>query len=1005
MGKRTEDRYAGQVVLVFPLGGIVPMLPDPYAASFTPPQLIDSRIKGFLLAGLPWMPGLIPTLSFAVTGDPVLRGWFTLLDVSTNADQFGVSFLSRDNLSLAIDMQALATRGSEIAVYAPPGISWEPVVSNQPPAPVDWQDAFSYDDGPATFLGADSVDLVRIEPTAALPHFQQVSSSVDTTADFTLPFGLYAHLATGPQLPNDLRPSFGFTDATYASGLRNGLQLAIIANPNSSIPHSSNAAVPPETAQLDGPALPGFTSTNSRLPPDPSVYGIQVLGTGPLDAGAFFDQQFTAEAFGGKYPGIPVSRIDISGYGTSMFSDWQHNSFDFAGVTRSRFDVLVGRTAYELLVLRSVIVPYSIRITRTIIFDRFDTGLVVKHDSGWKGVGNATFERLGPSQIIAGPLLNLSNFNNIQVAANTPISVVGPDSHRKVDFVPVTFDADVNLDFGTVSVLTNGKANVPVAATQIKGFAQVSVGTLALPDEILALMDKIGSDGVSAQLGCILNVGAIAPGTPQFTLNVSSLSVAATRARAPGKTYAAAVAVAMHGTPRLPRDGAWSIARRPRFAPVPTAVNASTPIPLIRGKSGAGDQWRVLDPRDALSVDEPETFYGILQGGGTSKTFFEHPIVDDSGTALNIDSSHLPNLADIGALLGATDIFPHLGAVLSLDQQPNPLNLVQDGFQQTYDQDINQPDRAIFELGIIKILLSYSAPDNGTVKPTHVAFRLTPSASPRWSLDIERISFKVLADGFASDPSDPLLTIYGNFRASETEKPSISGIQVKYGSALGLVEAVFSGLGPLIASVGGKVDLEVGFSQNRLTVRDFLAVPSIPLGFGDIRDITLELGFDAQIPSNATFHVGLGSKEKPFTWLVSPLSGTGAIVLGSNVGDLDVFVEAGIGAGLEIDLAVASGSASITLELAISIEGANISVAITLLGQAEVDVLGGLASASLTLAATLTITPVPPLPHFPPTDIDLAAAVAVGIHISICWVISIDFDGSWQFSQDVPVHL
>jgi hypothetical protein len=76
-----------------------------------------------------------------------------------------------------------------------------------------------------------------------------------------------------------------------------------------------------------------------------------------------------------------------------------------------------------------------------------------------------------------------------------------------------------------------------------------------------------------------------------------------------------------------------------------------------------------------------------------------------------------------------------------------------------------------------------------------------------------------------------------------------------------------------------------------------------------------------------------------------------------------------------------------------------------LLGQASVSVLGGVASASLTLAASTTITPELPLPHFPPQDIKLTAAVAVGIHISICCVVSIDFDGSWQFSQDVPVHL
>src|SRR5262249_31503352 len=131
---------------------------------------------------------------------------------------------------------------------------------------------------------------------------------------FTLPFGILARLSTTPETNPDLLPTFLLNDAHYKGGLRNSLQLSIIANPKSFILHSSNATVPPDPAQLSGPALPGFATTGSHAkPPDPSIYGIQVLGFQPLDAGVFFDQQFTDEGFGGKYPGIPVSRIDLSG--------------------------------------------------------------------------------------------------------------------------------------------------------------------------------------------------------------------------------------------------------------------------------------------------------------------------------------------------------------------------------------------------------------------------------------------------------------------------------------------------------------------------------------------------------------------------------------------------------------------------------------------------------------------------------------------------------------------
>jgi hypothetical protein len=73
-----------------------------------------------------------------------------------------------------------------------------------------------------------------------------------------------------------------------------------------------------------------------------------------------------------------------------------------------------------------------------------------------------------------------------------------------------------------------------------------------------------------------------------------------------------------------------------------------------------------------------------------------------------------------------------------------------------------------------------------------------------------------------------------------------------------------------------------------------------------------------------------------------------------------------------------------------------------LTGNATVDVLDGVASASLTLSATIQVSL---QGGVPPTEADFAAAVAVGIHISVAWVINVDFDGSWGFSQSLPLHL
>jgi hypothetical protein len=123
-------------------------------------------------------------------------------------------------------------------------------------------------------------------------------------------------------------------------------------------------------------------------------------------------------------------------------------------------------------------------------------------------------------------------------------------------------------------------------------------------------------------------------------------------------------------------------------------------------------------------------------------------------------------------------------------------------------------------------------------------------------------------------------------------------------------------------------------------------------------------------------------------------------------------LQAGIGLALAIDLAIASGSASVVIALNIDVNPPAVTLMVLLTGQASVDVLDGLASASLTLTAGIGVgispLPVPPnvqikvLPpefDFPKETITMLATVSVGIHLTVCWVASVDWDGSWQFSQ------
>jgi hypothetical protein len=365
-------------------------------------------------------------------------------------------------------------------------------------------------------------------------------------------------------------------------------------------------------------------------------------------------------------------------------------------------------------------------------------------------------------------------------------------------------------------------------------------------------------------------------------------------------------------------------------------------------------------------------------------------------------------LADLGSLLGATGIFPNLANVLQIPTSASDaLDLVQDGFKKTFTWTLSKnndgvtalDDQKLLDLGVVSMVLQYqNVQAHRLASATFTVDAAPPPGQPRWSLQIANLAAAVFVAGFGSDA---LLTIHGGFEADELTKAGFTDIQIDYGSALGLITNILQGIEDVVTAIGGSVDLDVGFSGDKLTVRDGFALPTLPLGLGELEHIGIDLGLAIEIPSKAEFTIGFASKDDPFTWIVDPLAGNGAIVLGTSGGDMGVFIEAGVGAALEINLAIASGGASIILDFSFQLQPPDIALAVALTGNATVDVLDGLASVSLTLTAAITVVLINP----PPTAVDFTGSVAVGIHISIAWVVNVDFDGSWAFSESVPLHL
>jgi hypothetical protein len=997
------DGLSGTIEFTFDNAEILPILPDPYASGndgFLP-------VSPTIAASTDWTPAGGPLLRFgllvenasaigtATTAATVgTDDITTLLDVSGNADQFGVSF-GPGLLARTMSLEALALAGQQefVALYALPGISWEPVIDSSHD---NWLNAPSPDDGPPVILRGNTVDLVRVEPTVVLPAFARAGSVAAASATLTLPFGLLASMSVDESMPVATRPSYSLINANYASGLSATRQLSIRAE---------------SVVNVGDPALPGYTTAKWGTPgPSGSFYGQLTLGNDPPGFGVsdFFENEFSAS---GAAPQIPVTRIDISGYGTSMFSDWQDTDLNTVGVRRARFEVLRGRTGFELVQIVSVIIPWCIRITRTVVFDRFDTGLVVRHDTGWKAVGIGRFEILHPGKLLPGAVQQLQNVHNIAAPGGADLILQPPEIQRTLEFVPVTFDADV-VPSPSVTAVAHGDVTAAIAGTQIQGYAQITIGLAASDIEILAAMRQ-RPDGVTGAIGCVLNVGsAPTADTPRFSLNVTGLAAKATSVNVAGSS-SPALAVAVYGTPRLPRDGAWSVTRRKQGQPVPSPVDPTLPLPLVfASNNDRRYQWRLLEPEDALSATNPGTVFGLLQGTGTSKSLFENTVIDPSGRSLLLDPGRgvpPPKLADVGTLLGATGIFPNLGSVLQMPATASDsIVLIQDGLRKTFTWTLSKnndgttplDDQSLLDIGIVSLVLQYQNTKTSRLASATFVVDADPGAgAPRWSLEIDNLATAVFVSGFGADP---LLAIRGSFLASDLQRAGLTGIEVDYGSALTAITNVLQGIQGLVEAIGGSVELDIGFSDNKLTVRDGFALPTLPLGLGELEHIAVDLGLSIELPGNAEFSVGLASQDDPFTWIVDPLAGNGAIVLGTSGGEMGVFIEAGIGLALAIDVAVASGSASIVLAFSVELQQPDVILGVVLTGNATVDVLDGVASASLTLSATIQVSL---QGGVPPTEADFAAAVAVGIHISVAWVINVDFDGSWGFSQSLPLHL
>jgi len=966
----------GAALILFGLQFLLPTLPDPYAANVGIPvtRQIDVGTLGPMLAGVMWTGGNAPVLGFTLPPNAlsltaplapsaqqtdiasrsivVRNPGIVLLDLSTNVDRFGVSLASHSDPAgggntapLAVDALFLESASNAVSILTVPAVQWEPVSTDSgPPFPTPM--TFANNGGP-TVMTVQSVQLVPVAPAPALDNlvanFTTSTTPQLTNGRWTLPFGILAFPSL--QKPSDNTPRGALVDYNRPNfpteSVQGGYQVSF-------------TAVDPSVA-----GTPSFEGSTTQL-----RNGL-FLGT-PANKSVLDDQVDTIFngylSSSGLRPQVPVTRIDISGYGESLFSNWLNPTDDAVAVSQARFDVLVGRTAYEVIQVRSVLYPYAVRVVRTITIFRKNTGGVVRKDSGWQAVSDGEYQFPGGILVThPGVVQRIQDVTNIQDTGQT-IDTGG------VLVAGVRFDGNLQME-GTVKGGTpNG---VPVRG-QI-GYVQltpVASGSLT-PVQYQTLINTAGALGGS--IDCTINIG-----NGGQLMKVGTVGVGVTQGMG-GPEFV----MTSWGSPQFPTGWQWSFLTQTGFGTAPETVDNTLGIPLIRGGPAPApppvtSPYRFADPVDLATPDAPASDYGILHATGTQRTFFPRPKIE--ATASNqITSTQTPILADPYSLATALGFFPRTDSAIPFPN--NNYALVISGGN--YKLQLPSPSfpvtvgqRIISQAGTTKSYADYST--------ATATIAIDTSQAIPWSFQL-----KNAASAMSSGSLGEMIRVVGDIEADANTPAHISNSNVIMGGAFGVIQDLMSFLKqlgfptPMSVSMTNKVELKAGLKIPMDDELNKLLPPGGP-HFEDT-DVTVTLTIDSPL-SEAEFELGATIFiPTPF----DPLQAVGLFKFNAKTstdsGNTFTFT-IGAGVGVVFDLKAFKVTAYLvnTEFLIIGDTVFGLGVGSLLKGSIDLEII----SVDVSVEAKMAVLKV----TCPQTTVWGAAQVTFAIEVTIAFVIDIDFE-------------
>ncbi|HEY6376318.1 MAG TPA: hypothetical protein VIX90_12420 [Edaphobacter sp.] len=652
---------SGTAVVFFDVSIAIPTLPDPYASNIVTSRR-DTAVSRALSVTMPWADSASPTLSahldspvpFPAPFVPLLndadeiavRGAFQshiqseaesllLLDLSSREHLFGVAMEPLGANQFQIVDNLLSIQLNRVRLLMQPQVQWEPVQLEPPPNIGATFGHSKYNGGP-TLLGANSVKLVPALPTSLSDEIlQAIGEKNPAAALFSLPFGLRAFaqldFVPPPHLPEPV-----FLPATDASlnepsfgDLTSARQVRLVARQRKPPPDDPSRMMPGMMRQLTNFADPIPVGISSTIPGE-------LLGP--------FNTTFAS--------GVPLQRADLSGYGLSTFSQWHHDVDAPLGasVTKVEFQVLNGRTAYEVIQFRSILHECGARVVRTVFLERHNSGRVFRIDTGWVAIDAGEFKR--PDAFQNGAVRSFQNIRRIRIVG----PIITLDAFNTVQ--PVIFDADADIEgaIGGIVPIYDRPGYIQLTPDEIPVVPKISVPPIneVRKQTLKLLFDKVGA--ISGPVDCAVRVGG--------TLEAQISSIVSDTALDDGNTLGFAVAIV--GAPKLPRAGQWSFVRLDAFTHEPSAVDVHRGVPLVRNGLGP---YKFREPADTRRTNAAIE-YALIMATDTSRALFKTAKIDPIQPGkLLFDTP--PVVADPHSLVQATGLFPRPNFALPLVELPS----------------------------------------------------------------------------------------------------------------------------------------------------------------------------------------------------------------------------------------------------------------------------------------------------------------------------------------------